>query len=73
MTTATLYKHINEYIPKIQSLASKLSNDFDTARSIYLETVHLAFKNQKNLNQDTIGEWLMNTVKKTYSQHLTCD
>lgn len=66
MTTSNFYQHINRNIPLIQSFASTLTDDFDTARFLYLETTHQATKYRTHLQSDTFEEWLMNTMKEIY-------
>ena len=68
MTNAHFFKNFDQKRSFIQNLASKLAGDFDTARFLYLETVHQAMKNRTHLDHDTFEEWLMSTIKKTYSQ-----
>lgn len=66
MTTANFYQHFDQSIPRIQSLAASLAQDFETARFIYQETHHQAIKNKNNLQQETFEEWLMETARNTY-------
>jgi len=66
MTTNDFYQQLDRNKPLIQGLATKLVNDFDTARFLYHETAHQAIQNKNKLQQDTFEEWLMNTMNKVY-------
>lgn len=68
MNTETLYQHINRNIPLLQSFAKELTNDFETARFLYQETVHQAMKNKHQLREDTMKDWLINSIKKNYAK-----
>jgi DNA-directed RNA polymerase specialized sigma24 family protein len=68
MTTAHFYQHSDRYIPRIQSFASELAKDSDTARFLYIETAHQASKNQIYLEQETFEGWLINTMRNTYNK-----
>ena len=68
MTTAHFYQHFDCYIPRMQSFASELAKDSDTARFLYIETTHQAIKNQMHLEQETFEGWLISTMRNIYSK-----
>lgn len=68
MTTTHFYQHFDRNIPRIQSFASELAKDFETARFLYIETAHQAIKNQMLLEQETFEDWLINTMKNIYGK-----
>lgn len=68
MKNETFYQCFNYNRPLIQRLASGLTKDFNTARYLYNEVVHLAMKNKANLREDTFRDWLIQTMKETYSK-----
>ena len=70
MTTNYFFKNFDKYRPVIQNLASKLTEDFNTARFLYIETVHKAMKKNDHHEQATFNEWLNYSIRKTYEQYL---
>ena len=64
MRNETFYQHLNQSSSYIKKLATKLSKDFSTARFLYIETAHLAMKNQKNLKEEIFHEWLCATMNR---------
>ena len=68
MKTEILYQHLDRSIPLLQSFAIKLAKDFETARFLYHETAHQAIKNKHQLQAESLNEWLMNNMRKTYSK-----
>lgn len=68
MTTSHFYQHFNHSRPLIQSFASELTKDFDMARFLYLEVTHQAIKHKTHLKPDTLEEWLINMMIKTYNK-----
>ena len=68
MTIDKIYQHLDRNIPLIQSFATKLTKDFEIARFLYQETAHQAIKNKQYLQEETLEDWLMTTMKNTYSK-----
>ncbi len=68
MTNPTFYQKFNDNIPRIQEYASELTNDFDTARYLYLETAHQAIKHKNTLKKESFDKWLVSTMKKAFSK-----
>lgn len=66
MKNEIFFQYLNLNRSHIQSLATKLSDDFATARFLYRETTHQAMKNKANLKEDTFNDWLMASMNNTY-------
>ena len=64
MRNEIFYRHLNLNSSYIKKLATRLSNDFSTARFLYIETAHLAMKNQKNLKEEIFHDWLCATMER---------
>ena len=67
MTAIDVYQHLNRNLSRIQNLATQLSNDFDTSRFLYQETLHQAIKQSPSLKEEEIDDWLLSTLQQTYS------
>jgi len=70
MKNEIFFQYLNQNKIHLQGLASKLSNDFATARFLYRETTHQAMKNKANLKEEIFKDWLMTTMQITYHKIL---
>ena len=66
MEPAKFYEYLLKFAPELQVRATKLTQNPDEARGLYLDTVYKAEKNFKNLRRDIdFKNWIMPIMEST--------